>query len=155
MEKTALISNCGHYRYRLGRRWNYGLPVLWIMLNPSTADANIDDRTISRCIGFTRSWGYSALLVGNIFPYRATNPKELASVNRWGFDNASHLREMCSDSALIVVAWGANKLVTDLDINIALPRADNRRLKCLGLTSSGAPLHPLYQKADTALIDYP
>jgi len=59
---STIISPCGKYRYLLERKWGIGLPcVTWIMLNPSTADAEKDDPTIRRCIGFSKAWGYGSL----------------------------------------------------------------------------------------------
>ena len=64
MRSDALLSPCGCYRYALWRRWEPGPQVLFIMLNPSTADELTDDPTIRRCIGFARSWGFGSLAVG-------------------------------------------------------------------------------------------
>lgn len=131
--------------------------MLWIMLNPSTADSFVDDRTIGRCIGFAQSWGYGAILVGNIFPYRATKPKDLLNVDRDGIGNGLHLHEMSKEADLVVCGWGASKLVTAMDVANLFGKFGciyDKPVKCLGKTKSGAPLHPLYQPADAALIDY-
>lgn len=75
---TAGISECGTYRYWLCREWSPGLDSLvWLMLNPSTADATQDDPTIRRCMGFARRWGYGGITVVNLYAYRATNPRDL------------------------------------------------------------------------------
>jgi hypothetical protein len=92
MTATAVLSDCGTYRYRLGRRWAEGPVDVWIMLNPSTADATVDDRTIRRCMEFSRRWGAGALVVGNLFALRATDPAELVRhPDPIGPDNDEHL----------------------------------------------------------------
>ena len=65
--RSAVLSDCGNYRYQLHRTWDESLPkCMFMMLNPSTADADIDDNTIRRCIGFAKLWGYGGLMVGNL-----------------------------------------------------------------------------------------
>lgn len=81
MEKTAIISEDEKYRYQLSRCWDETKPrILFIMLNPSTADANIDDPTIRRVISFAKSWGYGGVYVGNLFAFRSTDPKGLKQI---------------------------------------------------------------------------
>ena len=78
MQRTACIDETGAYRYKLSRIRNPDKPmVMFIMLNPSTADANVDDPTIRRCIGFTERWGYGDLWVGNLFALRSSRPRDL------------------------------------------------------------------------------
>src|ERR1700721_1892011 len=81
VSKSAEISECGQYRWWLRRSWvrrdSETKTVCFVMLNPSVADGIVDDPTIRRCIGFTRSWGYSVLSVRNLFPFRATEPRSL------------------------------------------------------------------------------
>src|SRR5689334_20041621 len=72
--KSAVLSPCGLYRYRLTRRWGDGPALLFVMLNPSTADATEDDPTIRRCTGFAKREGMPAIEVVNLFAWRATDP---------------------------------------------------------------------------------
>jgi len=76
---SAVLSPCSRYRYLLGRRLHapHRRVVMFLMLNPSTADAIQDDATVRRCIGFAHDWGYEVLLVANLFAYRATDPSDL------------------------------------------------------------------------------
>ena len=76
--RGAELSGCGRYRYKLWRIWDPDLPpILFVMLNPSTADANSDDRTIRRCVAFAKRDGFGRLLVGNLFAYRTPYPRVL------------------------------------------------------------------------------
>ena len=77
MNSTATLSLCRTYRYSLTREWGSGLAVLFIGLNPSTADETLDDRTIRRCIAFARDWGYARLHMANLFAFRATEPRDM------------------------------------------------------------------------------
>ena len=118
MKKTAIISNSGLYRYELHREWDKKKgKVLFIMLNPSTADGNEDDLTTIRCMNFAKKWGYGGLMIGNIYPYRAKRPKDL---RKWLNDfiysdgygatktNEVHVKEMAERADIIVCAWGCN-----------------------------------------------
>ena len=109
---TAILSDCGKYRYSLTRNWDSEKPkVLFIMLNPSTADADNDDPTIRRCINFAKYWGYGGLHVCNLFAYRATNPKELLHIdNPLGDQNIYHMKKLANEAEIIVCAWG-NRIV--------------------------------------------
>src|SRR5262245_19133112 len=91
--KEALISPCGLYRYWLTRTWDNSLRrVCWVMLNPSTADAEQDDPTIRRCVGFARSWGAGGIIVVNLFAFRASDPKALLrAADPVGPDNDGHI----------------------------------------------------------------
>jgi hypothetical protein len=159
MLASAVISPDGRYRYELRRQWAEGRPVLWIMLNPSTADAELDDPTIRRVIGFTRAWGYPGAVVVNLFAWRATDPAELLRAPRSevsGPDNASVLERLMAEAGLVVCAWGGHRAATKLPHPLvrALAVASHKELWCLGKTASGAPRHPLYLKADTELVPF-
>jgi len=142
----AILSECGTYRYQLWRIWDATKPlVLWIMHNPSTADASKDDPTIRRVIGFTKEWGYGGIYVGNLFPFRATDPKELLNKSFEEIaplENFKHTNEMKMKCGLYVLAYG-NPIVKD-----AAPEMFDADWMALKLTKSGNPCHPLYLKSD-------
>ena len=115
MKKSAIISDCGKYRYELHRTWDEDKgKVLFIMLNPSTADGIHADLTTTRCINFAKKWEYGGIMIGNIYPFRAKRPKDLkkwleTSMNPMALnENMKHVREMAKQTDLIVCAWGCN-----------------------------------------------
>ena len=118
MEKRAIISNSNLYRYELHRTWDIDKgEVLFIMLNPSTANAWKDDLTTIRCINFAKKWGYGGISIGNIYPYRTKKPKHLRQWMKMRFEedypevndlNISHVQAMANEADLIVCAWGCN-----------------------------------------------
>ena len=158
MTKSADISCCGQYRYSLTRVWDPSLPLLTItMLNPSKADASINDPTVVRCIGFARAWGYGGIRIVNLYAYRATNPKDLAkAIDPVGPANDEYLinaaRESADLGAPLVAAWGVNAEPARIWRVVHLPGFD--RLTSLGVTKDGHPRHPLYVRADTQLTPW-
>ena len=113
--KKAIISDCGKYRYELHREWDKKKKkVLFIMLNPSTADGLNNDLTTIRCMNFAKKWGYGGIMIGNIYPFRAKRPKDLKKwFNKHSYGdsivtNVSHVEEMAQQADLIVCAWGCN-----------------------------------------------
>lgn len=142
--KGAIISDCSKYRYQLWRIWDKTKPfVMFIMLNPSTADSDIDDPTIRRCIGYAKSWGYGGVYVGNLYAYRATEPSVLREVdNSIGIDNEKHLKEMDSKCEKIICAWGNRKGRPEHIFS------NFNNLHYLKLNADGTPAHPLYLKKD-------
>lgn len=153
ISSSALLSPCNTYRYRLGRSWGAGAADVWIMLNPSTADATIDDPTIRRCVGFSRGWGAGSLVVVNLFALRATDPAELAHhSDSVGPDNDRHIAEAAIEASInggmILAAWGAHPMATERAAAVAR-LVGPTTLLCLGTTKAGAPRHPLYVKGDT------
>lgn len=151
MKKEAVISQCGKYRYRLWREWDDSKPcVLFVMLNPSTADGEKDDPTIRRCIGYAKSWDFGSLYVGNLYAYRATNPKELLQVvDPLGVDNQKHLDYMVSQSNLVIWAWGNGAIVAKLEDRVGSTTWNlNDPAHYLEMSKGGVPKHPLYLKKD-------
>lgn len=150
----AVISDDGIYRYRLNRCWPDGIgQSVFVMLNPSTADASINDPTIRRCIGFARRWGRRGLVVVNLFALRATNPDALRSAaDPVGPLNQAHVLEVLKDAEEIVCGWGAfpfarqQAKIMQRWIEIA-----GRIPQCLGTTKAGHPRHPLYLSNDAPL----
>jgi len=153
LERGAAISECGKYRYRLWRKWADVelLPVLWLMLNPSTADGMKDDPTIRRCREFSRTWGYGSMLVGNVFALRATDPDQLARADDpVGPLNYKSLTAMAQRSAFVICAWGSHPKVTGSFSREALTAAwCPGGAWSLGLTKAGNPRHPLYLPANS------
>lgn len=167
-DKGAVLSPCGTYRYHLWRRVAEERPsanpsnagfdgylggrCAFVMLNPSTADANVDDPTIRKCIGYARRWGFEWLDVVNLFAFRATNPERLYDdygTEPIGPDNDETIDRVCSEAALVVCAWGKHGGFRGRGAKV---RADLRKrvrsLCYLKLNGDGSPSHPLYLKGD-------
>lgn len=146
MIRLAILSECGKYRYRLFRQWanSEQMPVMWLMLNPSTADANIDDATIRRCMEFSKRWGYGSMFVGNIYAWRSTDPRGLGlSDDPEGPENRGHLQAMASSSDKVIAAWGNHGAAAGNEyLDLILPRTHGGYWH-LGKTNRGQPKHPL------------
>lgn len=159
MKRSAVISGCGTYRYSLTREWKRDdntsrfLGCVFVMLNPSTADAKVDDPTIRRCIAFANREGYDRLTVVNLCAYRATNPKDLPTDARVaeGPENYRHVRDAVLNAGLVVCAWGANARPDRLRPELYREGS----VWCLGKTKDGHPRHPLYVRADQPLERFP
>lgn len=154
LERDALISDCGLYRYLLRRTWDHGKPrVLIVMLNPSTADAEIDDATIRSCIRLSKGLGYGSFEVVNLFALRATDPTELQrAADPVGPANDDVIEAAISRCDLAICAWGAHPTGGNRSGHVrALLRSHRPAVFCFGVTKSGAPKHPLYIKSDTPL----
>lgn len=156
---AAVLSECGSYRYRLERQVSlFGDVGVFIMVNPSTADASVDDPTVRRVTGFAREFGWSRLIVANLFAYRTPRVVELAKViDPVGPENDKHLRCVMSEAQSIVVAWGTiQKLPFALrdhwrDI-VAIADSLGKPLHCLGTASDGHPRHPLMLRKTSQLV---
>jgi hypothetical protein len=152
--RGAAISETGTYRYWLTRSWSNAVPATFIMLNPSTADAFKDDRTIVRCVDFARAWGYGGIRVVNLYAYRATDPHELSqALDPIGPENDRHLRfaarlaRLCH--APLIAAWGCHAQPSRVEEVMSFPNMN--RLVALGITKDGHPRHPLYLHHDSKL----
>lgn len=157
----ALISDDGTYRYNLWRRWGDGLLMGYCMLNPSTADATVDDQTVRRCSYFAKREGYGGIHVVNLYAYRATEPSELWSLGGGGRgpENDFHIAHAIANEriGLFVAAWGALPELArwrQHEVRQMFKDAD-RPLHCLGLTKKGWPRHPSRLGNATAIIPFP
>lgn len=149
-ESGAILDPTGAYRYRLWRRWGDERLVTFIMLNPSTADASVDDPTIRRCIGFAKAWGHGGLNVVNLFAYRATNPRALlTALDPVGPENNQHILSLACEGTRLVAAWGANSAAQGSQGRNVRWMLAEFTLWHIGLTKDGHPRHPLYVRADT------
>lgn len=149
-DRGAVLS--GAYRYLLWRDLSAGRgtgngTVLWVMLNPSVADASQDDPTMHRVTGYSQAWGYDRLEVVNLCALRSPDPVALvhAGHQALGPGNVAAIRTALPNAALVVAAWGA--FVTKLDPLVIRPALDlvlaHRHLMAIGVTKDGHPLHPL------------
>lgn len=163
---TAELSPLGTYRYDLTRKWVWGgdrhVPtLLWIMLNPSTADALEDDPTIRRCINFSKREGFGRMAVVNLFALRATDPKALLDhADPIGPRNQQVIRQWMADPSVsgVVAAWGAwwgncRHRPPRLNVEMFAEQAGHKMV-CLGTTKGGDPRHPLYVKSDQPLVPF-
>lgn len=149
LRKDASLSPDGRFRYRLVRIWSDELPILgWVMLNPSIADALVDDATIRRCVGFADLWGFGGIAVCNVYAYRATDPAALKATARRlvdvrGIVNDDHLHWLARTCPTIVLGWG-DKVLTNQEVRHTLRQLEGcPNLVYLRKTKSGQPSHPL------------
>jgi hypothetical protein len=156
MKRAAEISEDGKYRYTLSRDWSApGEPtrtVVFVGLNPSTADAEKDDPTIRRCVGFAKAWGYNRLVMVNLFAFRATDPADMKkSEAPIGLANPKIVMVESAKAQLTVCAWGTHGAFKDVGRNMLQYLSAPHHL---GLTKNGHPKHPLYLKADCKPIRF-
>lgn len=155
----AQISECGQYRYTLTRELETELlqdqRLLFVMLNPSTADASEDDATIRRCKTFARNWGFGGFTVVNLYAFRATDPEDLFKAeDPVGPENNVLLVREIFAAEMIVCAWGGNAKPDRVNEFMDLAWNYNLQLKCLHINADGSPKHPLYCKATLHPIPY-
>lgn len=161
---SATISPCGQYRYEL-RRALIGWPLqrytaCVIMVNPSTADAEKDDATIRKLIGFGKRLAWSDLIVVNLFAYRATDVNQLAVVSDpIGPMNDGHVMSAMIEADIIIVAWGRrdkvpSKLSHRYEYVVRIARMFHKPLYCWGTCADGHPCHPVMLGYDTPLVPW-
>lgn len=152
---TAVFNKARTHRYLLTRRWAPGDPLVFVMLNPSTADALADDPTIRRCIGYARRESAAGIVVLNLFAARATDPRALTSHrDPVGASNDAFLARHAARRR-VIAAWGTHGRLhgRDAAVTATLGRVGTS-LVCLGLTRDGLPRHPLYTGRDAPLKHY-
>ena len=153
MEKSAILSADRKYRYVLTRIWDEAKPtVVFIGLNPSTADEKTDDPTIRKCIGYAKRWGYGKLIMVNIFAFRSTDPSLLKRVeDPIGPDNDSYIQKCVSESNSVIACWGKHGKLLNRD-KVLMDSLPN--LVCLKRNKNGTPHHPLYLSKDVTPVTY-
>lgn len=158
---SAIISPCGKYRYRLDRQVGMDGPVYaFFGVNPSTADASIDDATVRKWIGFCKRWGASRFIVGNVFAYRSTDVKALAKVSdAFGDDIGDHTTDIINEADILVPCWGnTGKVPPSLqfafDVLMDALVSSGKPVLHFGTTNSGDPKHPLMLGYDTQLVSW-
>lgn len=181
-DKGALLSQCGRYRYKLWREWRASLEIpchssdnwrwakvgkmshgepkslVFVMLNPSTADASFDDPTIRRCVSFAQRLKFERLEVVNLFALRTPHPNLMrtALIDPVGPDNIDHVKEAAWTAGQIICAWGTHGTYMGQDQTVlGWIHSTGARTYCLGKSKEGHPRHPLYLSGDSPLIELP
>lgn len=156
LTRGASFDRTGAYRWRLWRAWDRpGPTVAFVMLNPSRADAEVDDPTIRRCMGFAFDWGASRLEVVNLFGACTSSPAELRAFDEpVGRGNDRALRAALKAAEVVVVAWGVHGTMLGRARALA-PRLLRHDPVCLGVTRDGHPRHPLYIPKTQSLEPWP
>lgn len=158
---SAVISKCGTYRMRLDRSVRaFGPVYAFFGVNGSTADADTDDHTVRKWIGFTDRLGGSRFIVGNPFDLRATDVRALGSHNTpFSAENDQYLDEIIAEADVLVPCWGnrakvPSRLHFRFDLLTGMIFEAAKPVKVFGLTASGDPKHPLMLGYDTPLVDW-
>jgi hypothetical protein len=161
MDEVCIFSSCRLYRYTLWRDWSKDMLfgpvmdgyVMWIGLNPSTADERKDDPTIRKCIGFSKRLGYGRMVMTNLFAFRSTDPRKM---KKWpkpiGDDNDRWLSECAGGAQRIIAAWGNHGRFLGRDLEVVKLIYG---LESLRLTGDGCPEHPLYVPYSVMPESYP
>ena len=153
IDSGADFSKCRKYRYTLWRTWDVSKPkVMFLGLNPSTADEVKNDPTVTRCINYSKRWGYGGMYMMNIFSFRTTYPIELKkATNPIGDKNNFWIKKIYRNVDKCIGAWGNDGEFKNRseDIFKLIPK-----LYCLKINSSGQPAHPLYLKSDLKPVLY-
>ena len=169
---SAILSDCGLYRYRLDRDMHShdllsaagapgsGLVYAYFGINPSTADATIDDHTVKKWRGFTKVFGGRKFIVGNVFSYRSKDVEQLAIVKSpYGPDHLTHLAGIINDADILVPCWGnSSKVPASLHYMIkdtlSLLLISGKPVLHFGKTKAGDPLHPQMLAYSTPLVPW-
>ena len=153
-DKGAIFSNCRKYRYALWRIWDKSkMAVMFIGLNPSTANENIDDPTIRRVKKFAFDWGYGGVYMVNLFAYVTTNPQELKNSRGVLSGNDEWIWTTASKCDKIIFAWGSFKEAKEEGEKIM--KIFKGYGYVLAINRDGSPRHPLYVKKNVELIKIP
>jgi hypothetical protein len=154
----AVFSRCRRWRYLLWRRWDESRPVAnFLMLNPSTADEHKLDPSCTRARNYAERWGFGAVVITNIFAWRATDPEEMKSVqDPVGRGNDAAIVKAAREAKLVVCAWGNHGAHLDRsDAVLELLRRTGTRLHVLRVSGAGHPAHPLYLPASLKPTPWP
>lgn len=158
---SAILSADGLHRYRLERDLGQPGPIAAILgVNPSTADAVVNDHTIRKDMGFGQRLGWGRIIKGNKFAFRATDVNELRyAADPIGPDNAKHLEQIMRDADIVVAAWGPlaklpPRLRNQWTEVVLIAQRIGVRLQCFGTAKDGQPRHTLMLSYTTPLQDW-
>lgn len=152
IRREARISDCGRFRYFLRRSWPEISPfgaqrLVVIMLNPSTADHQVDDPTVRKMMSFAMREGFREVTIVNLFAYRSSSPGVLKAHGfPVGVETDAFITAAVRMSDAVLCAWGAHAegLARVDEVRAILRRYPMLPIFCLGRTKAGEPRHPLY-----------
>lgn len=150
--KGALFSEDRKYRYALLRNWDLNKPlIMFIGLNPSTANENQDDATIRRVCRFAFDWDFGGVYMMNLFAWVTPYPEELRKVEDPIGDNDKWLIKAQAKCDEVVFCWGNFPEAKERSEQVMkmFPSA-----KALILNKDGTPRHPLYVPANTVPVEF-
>jgi len=148
----AIFDGTGQYRYSLWRIWDPDKPlVMFIGLNPSTADQENDDPTIRRVRNFAVSWGYGGVYMMNLFAYVTAYPDILKQAADPIRDNDKWLTDISGKCQDIIFSWGAFSEAKQRAKEVIKMFPD---ALAISINKDGSPGHPLYLKSDLKPIKY-
>lgn len=162
--RGAILSEDRVHRYRLWRMWDPDKPAIaWMMLNPSTADALVDDPTIRSCLRLSKAWGFGRLDVVNVFAFRATDPKALLEASKRGIDvvgedNLEHIQTTCVAAEEVVCGWGSYVGRPSMKDVLSYLRSWREqgllRTSAIATNKDDSPRHPLYSASNASRRPY-
>ncbi|MGA3373474.1 MAG: DUF1643 domain-containing protein [Terracidiphilus sp.] len=153
MKRYAEFSEDRKRRFELIRDWGDEIPntnqktVNFIMLNPSVAGETKDDRTVIKCVGFARGWGFTRAVITNLIPIVSTDPTKLPQWDGIDLDNKAFLFRWIKRADLVVAAWGSQPPLVAKAIGLSehirfVQSLASTKFRCIGVTKGGSPLHP-------------
>ena len=152
-DNGAEFSPCRKYRYALWRIWDKSKPlVMFIGLNPSIANEDYNDPTITRICSIAKNNDFGGVYMMNCFPFVSTDPDNLYDCSGW-IENEKRLKDIASKCKEVVFAWGNFKIVPKLGVDYILSNIFPNA-KALHINKNGSPKHPLYCKSDSKLINF-
>jgi len=147
--RGAIFSQCLKYRYLLWQDFtdNPKKVVVFLMLNPSTADEMKNDPTVERCERFAKKWEFDGYEVTNLFAWRDTDPKKMRQAeDPIGPDNDYYIKKSCQGADQVICGWGNDGVYFDRSENVLQMLKDTGiKLYALKMNGGGEPTHPLYQ----------
>ncbi len=151
-DNGAIFSDDGKYRFVLWRIWNQDLPlVMFIGLNPSTANSNTDDPTIRRIKSFVKVWRYGGFYMLNLYTFISAYPEKLKECHDPVWKADDYLKQYSTKVNKIIFAWGNFPVIEERAKQVIkmFPEAE-----VLGLNKNGTPKHPLYLKSNIKPFKY-
>ena len=149
----AIFAENSKYRYSLSRDWEMGNKmIVWIMLNPSIGDEKVLEQTTAGCMKRSQMWGFSGMIVVNLFALVATKPEILkktpGAIGPLNDFMISTTVSNVTEGDRIVAAWGSHGKHLGRDQEV-LNLLEGRDLYCLGVNKDGTPKHPLHVSHST------